>query len=160
MGILRQRYGVVALALLALGGLGSAAALAQTANFAPITLSSGQPTATVSGTTAGIFSVGNLAMRDQRGTICVGFADASPSHILTLQDPMAQITLQVNSGGSDTTLLLQGPTDSLIRCGEDSGRRNLDDRIQAQNLPAGTYRIWVGSHDQGQRINYSLTVGP
>lgn len=159
MGILHQRYGVVTLALLALGSLG-AAAVAQTANFAPITLSRGQSSVTVSGTTAGIFSMANLAMRDQRGTICVGFADASPSHVLTLQDPMAQITLQVNSGGSDTTLLLQGPTEGFIHCGEDVGRRNLDDRIQAQNLPAGTYRLWVGSHSHGQRINYSLTVGP
>ena len=159
MGIRHQRYGVVALAFLALGGFGTAA-LAQAANFAPLSLSVTQPTATVNGVTAGIFALANVAMRDHRGTICTGFADATPDHILTLQDPMAQITLQVNSGGNDTTLLLQGPNDSLVHCGEDISRRNPDAQIQAQDLPAGTYRLWVGSHNQGQRINYSLTVSP
>ncbi len=159
VGIHYQHYRMMALVITGLGGLG-ATAFAQTANFNPITLSSGQPSATVSGTTAGIFSVAHIAMRDQQGVICVGFADASPSHILTLQHPVTQLTIQVNSGGDDTTLFLQGPTDSRVHCGEDISRRNLDAHIQAQNLPAGTYRLWVGSHNQGQRINYSLSVGP
>jgi hypothetical protein len=150
----------MALALLALGGLGATAALAQTANFAPITLSASQPTATVNGVTAGIFSMANVAMRDQRGIICTGFADTNPDHILTLQEPISQLTLQVNSDGNDTTLLLQGPSEDLVYCGEDISRRNPDAQIQAQNLPAGTYQIWVGAHSQGQRLNYSLTASP
>jgi hypothetical protein len=32
--------------------------------------------------------------------------------------------------------------------------------VQDQGWSAGTYRIWVGSHIQGQRYDYSLTVGP
>ncbi len=159
MGIQYQRYGFPAFILLALGGFGSAA-LAQTANFAPITLSNSQPTATVTGTTAGIFALANVAMRDHQGTICTGFADTNPDHILTLQEPMARLTIQVNSGGNDTTLLLQGPNDAMVRCGEDISRRDPDAQIQAQDLPAGTYRLWVGSHNQGQRLNYSLLVGP
>ncbi|MBD2426196.1 hypothetical protein [Phormidium sp. FACHB-1136] len=159
MGIRHQQYGFVALTLLALGSVGTAA-LAQAANFASISLSTNQPTATVNGTTAGIFALSNIAMRDHQGLICTGFADTAPDHILTLQDPMAQLTLQVNSGGDDTTLLMQGPNDSLVHCGEDISRRNPDAQIQAQDLPAGTYRLWVGSHNQGQRINYSLTVSP
>lgn len=159
MGSQHQRYGFAAFALLALGSLGSAA-LAQAANFAPITLSSASPTATATGTTAGIFALANMAMRDHQGTICTGFADTNPDHILTLQEPMARLTLQVNSGGQDTTLLLQGPNDAMIRCGEDISRRNPDAQIQAQDLPAGTYRLWVGAHNQGQRLNYSLLVGP
>ncbi|MEB3289608.1 MAG: hypothetical protein VKI82_06810 [Leptolyngbya sp.] len=160
MGIQLQRNGMIALVISGLGVLGSTAAIAQTANFSPLLLSSHQPRATTTGTTAAIFSMTNTAMRDQQGVICVGFADTSPSHILTLQDAMSQLTIQVNSGGNDTTLLLQGPTDDLVHCGEDTSRRNLDAQIQAQNLPAGTYRLWVGSHVQGQRINYSLSVGP
>lgn len=159
MGILHPRYGFVALAVLSLGSLG-AVALAQAASHAPMTLSSSQPSSTVNGVTSGIFSLSNLAMRDHRGVICAGFADTPPNHVLTLQDPMAQLTLQVNSGGNDTTLLLQGPDDSLVHCGEDISRRNADAQIQAQNLPAGTYRLWVGSHNQGQRITYSLTANP
>lgn len=160
MAFQHHHYGYMALALLAAGGMGATAALAQTANFAPMALSASQSTATADGVTAGIFSMANVAMRDQRGTICTGFADTNPNHILTLEEPVSQLTLQVNSGGNDTTLLLQGPSRDLVYCGEDMGRRNPDAQIQAQNLPAGTYQIWVGSHSQGQRLNYSLTANP
>lgn len=155
-----QRYVTVALALLAAGIGGAGTALAQAANYAPITLSANPATATVTGVTAGIFSLANIAMRDQRSLICAGFADATPDHILTLTEPLSQITLQVDSGGHDTSLLLQGPGNGQVYCDEDISRRNPDAQIQAENLPAGTYRLWVGSQDHGERINYSLIVTP
>jgi hypothetical protein len=79
---------------------------------------------------------------------------------MVLQQDFASLTLQVNSGSNDTNLLIQGPDDGTVRCGEDTDRRNPDARIQAQNWSAGTYRIWVGAHDQGQRYNYTLSVSP
>ncbi|HIK45311.1 MAG TPA: hypothetical protein IGR64_10550 [Leptolyngbyaceae cyanobacterium M65_K2018_010] len=79
---------------------------------------------------------------------------------MTLQEDFAQLTIRVDSGGNDTTLLIQGPTDNLIRCGEDTDRRNPDAQVQGQNWSAGIYRIWVGSHHQGQRYSYTLIVGP
>jgi hypothetical protein len=114
----------------------------------------------VNGVTAGLFSLANLAVRDHQGLICTGFADVNPDHILTIQEPLAQLTLQVDSGGNDTTLLVQGPTPDQVRCGEDIDRRNPDAKIQDQNWPAGTYQIWVGAHNQGQRHNYVLTATP
>ncbi|MBD0269802.1 MAG: hypothetical protein ICV77_16105 [Cyanobacteria bacterium Co-bin8] len=142
-----------------LGLLGTAPALAQNANFEAITLGGGSSTGSAQGHTSGFFTLSNIAGRDRSGNICAGFAASTPDHILTLQQDFSSLTVQVNSGGSDTTLLIQGPTDNEIRCGDDTDRRNLDASVQDSNFRAGTYRIWVGTHDQGQRHNYTLTVG-
>ncbi|NER83233.1 MAG: hypothetical protein F6K42_27510, partial [Leptolyngbya sp. SIO1D8] len=58
----------------------------------------------------------------------------------------------------DTTLLIQGPNDNTVHCGQDISRRDLDAEITYQGLTAGTYRVWVGAHDQGGRFDYTLTV--
>ena len=149
----------IALGLL-LGLMGALPALAQEANFDSFSLTGDGPTASVRGFTNGIFALSNVAGRDRRGAVCTGFADSNPDHIMVLQQDFAALTLQVNSGGNDTSLLIQGPNDSTVRCGEDTGRRNPDAQVQDQGWSAGTYRIWVGSHNQGQRYNYSLTVTP
>jgi hypothetical protein len=101
----------------------------------------------------------NLAARDHRGLICTGFADTNPDYVLTLQDSFEQLTIRVDSGGNDTTLLVKGPND-VVRCGEDVDRRNLDAQIQDGGWGPGTYSIWVGAHNQGQRYTYSLIVSP
>ncbi|MGB3136460.1 MAG: hypothetical protein WBG38_15675 [Nodosilinea sp.] len=159
MAIRHQRRGIVALAAgLALG----ATALptpAQQVNFDSFTLSEATPSASVNGFTNGISALSDISGRDRNGTVCAGFADTSPDHIMVLQQDLAILTLQVNSGGNDTSLLVQGPDDA-VRCGEDSDRRNPDARIEDQGWSAGTYRIWVGSHSQGQRYSYSLSVSP
>lgn len=147
------------LAGLATGLLATLPALAQQANFESFTLSGATPTASVSGFTNGISALSNIAGRDRNGTICAGFADVAPDHTMVLQQDIATLTLQVNSGGNDTTLLVQGP-DGTVRCGDDTDRRNPDALVQDQNWSAGTYSIWVGSHQQGQRYNYSLTAAP
>lgn len=149
----------IALGLL-LGLMGAVPALAQETNFDSFNLTGESPTASVRGFTNGIFPLSNIVGRDRRGAVCTGFADSNPDHIMVLQQDFAALTLQVNSGGNDTSLLIQGPTDSTVRCGEDTGRRNPDAQVQDQGWSAGTYRIWVGSHHQGQRYNYSLTVSP
>lgn len=156
----RSRWAAVTLTAVLAGAGGLVPALAQSSRSGDFTLSQANPSATVRGTTAGIFSVSNVAVRDRNGIICTGFADSTPDHVFTLESPVAQLTLQVDSGGNDTTLLVQGPTNDVVRCGEDTSRRNPDARIQDQNWPAGTYRVWVGAHNQGQRYNYSLTVSP
>lgn len=155
-----QRQGALALAAgLAMGTMVALPTLAQQANFESFTLSGATPTASVSGFTNGISALSNIAGRDRNGIICAGFADTNPDHIMVLQQDLASLTLQVNSGGNDTTLLVQGPDDT-VRCGEDSDRRNPDALIQDQDWSAGTYRIWVGSHHQGQRYSYSLNANP
>jgi len=124
-----------------------------------LAVSRANPTATASGTTVGIFPMANLAARDHRGLICTGFADTNPDYVLTLQDSFEQLTIRVDSGGNDTTLLVKGPND-VVRCGEDVDRRNLDAQIQDGGWGPGTYSIWVGAHNQGQRYTYSLIVSP
>lgn len=156
----RSGWAAVTLAAMVIGAGSLVPALAQSSRSGDFTLSQSSPSATVRGTTAGIFSVSNVAVRDHNGLICTGFADSTPDHVFTLENPVDQLTLQVDSGGNDTTLLVQGPTNDVVRCGEDTNRRNPDARIQEQNWPAGTYRVWVGAHSQGQRYSYSLTVSP
>lgn len=134
--------------------------LAQASNFGEMVISQAQPQAMASGSTAGLWALTNLARRDRYGNVCTGFADVNPDHTLILQDDFDQLTLHVDSGGNDTTLLVQGPTPEIIRCGEDSDRRNRDAHISDTGWLAGTYQIWVGAHHQGQRHSYSLTVGP
>ncbi|MBD2060258.1 hypothetical protein H6F88_30395 [Oculatella sp. FACHB-28] len=146
------------LALLAT--LGVAPALAQSANFDSLTLSPGFSSAdgTVQGYTQGSFSLSSIANRDRSENLCVGFADTTPDHILVLQQDFSQLTLQVNSGGGDTTLLVQGPSDSTVRCGDDTGRTNTDASIQDSSWQAGTYKVWVGAFESGSRHEYTLTV--
>ncbi|NJN58527.1 MAG: hypothetical protein HC879_14025 [Leptolyngbyaceae cyanobacterium SL_5_9] len=146
------------LALLA--ALGVVPALAQSANFDSLTLSPGFSPAdgTVQGYTQGSFSLSSIANRDRSNSLCVGFADTTPDHILVLQQDFSQLTLQVNSGGGDTTLLVQGPNDSTVRCGDDTGRNNTDASIQDSSWSAGTYKVWVGAFESGVRYDYTLTV--
>jgi len=141
------------------GLLGALPGLAQAANFDSITLGASTPRAQAEGFTAGFFPLSNVAMRDSQGRVCAGFADTNPDHLLILDQDLDTLTLQVNSGGNDTTLLVIGPDNRTIRCGEDTSRRNPDARIQDRNWPAGTYQVWVGAHNQGQRHNYTLIVG-
>ncbi|HEY9889813.1 MAG TPA: hypothetical protein V6D02_15505 [Candidatus Obscuribacterales bacterium] len=133
-------------------------ALAQSANFDSITLSTYPPTgASVTGRTVGVFALANIASRDQSGNLCAGFADTNPDHIITLQSDFPSLTVTVNSG-EDTTLLIQGPDDNSVRCGQDISRANLDAQVSGNNWRAGTYRVWVGAHNQNQRFSYTLTV--
>lgn len=154
----RLRTGVL------LGGLASligiVPVLAQDANFGPLTLGSNSPSDSADGFTAGFYALSNIAGRDRNGNICVGFADTTPDHIMVLQQDFPSLTVQVNSGGNDTALLIQGPDNNTIRCGKDIDRRNLDEQIQDTDWAAGTYRIWVGAQDQGQRYNYTITANP
>lgn len=147
--------GVAALLTIATGAV--VPVLAQAANFDSIAIAPGFSAAagTAQGYTGGSFSLSSVANRDRAGNLCLGFsASSTPDHLLVLEQNFASLTLQVNSGGNDTTLAIQGPN-NLVLCGDDTGR-NKDASIQAASLPAGTYRVWVGSFDSGARYDYSL----
>ena len=133
-------------------------AIAQSANFEGITLSATQASsASVDGRIVGSFSLANIAGSDANGNLCAGFADTNPDHILTLESDFSSLTISVDSG-KDTTLLIQGPNDNTIRCGQDISRSDLDAQVVGEGWAAGSYRIWVGAHEQGQRFSYTLTV--
>lgn len=134
-------------------------ALAQEANFSSVTLAPGFAPAqgALRGRTVGQSSLPAIvANRDRAGNLCLGYAASTPDHVLTLQGSFARLNLQVDSGGNDTTLVIQGPG-NVVRCGSDTGRSR-DASLQDTDWAAGTYRVWVGSAELGARFNYTLTV--
>ena len=145
--------------LLALGSLAvllsTTTAIAQASEN--ITLSAPSNEVSTEGNIVGSFSLANIANTDRFGNLCAGFGDTNPDHILTLESDFPSLTITVDSG-KDTTLLIQGPDDNSIYCGQDISRSNLDAQVSADNLRAGAYRIWVGAHQQGERFGYTLTV--
>ncbi|YAF98391.1 MAG: hypothetical protein AB3A66_12365 [Nodularia sp. CChRGM 3473] len=134
-------------------------AIAETSHFGTLSLSPGFDSAqgTVTGYTGGSYSLSDISKRDRDRHPCVGFADPQPDHILVLEKDFETLKILVNSGGHDTTLLIQGPDDKTIRCGDDTGASK-DASIADKNLKSGTYRIWVGTFNPGVRRNYTLTV--
>lgn len=134
-------------------------AIAQQANFEPLTLANGfnKATAVVRGYTGGSYSLSSIANRDRNNHPCVGFGDPNPDHILVLQNDFPKLALQIDSGGNDTTLVVRGPDNNTIRCNLGSSETQ-DARIEDSNWKAGRYEIWVGSMQSGQRLNYQLSA--
>jgi hypothetical protein len=147
------RHFIVLAALLA-----ALPALAQGANFDSLTLKSGFRRAAVNGFTGGSYSFSEqFGSRDRNNNQCLGFGDTNPDHIMVLENDIPKLKLQVNSGGNDTTLVVQGPNNETLHCGDDS-RNSPDASIQDLNGSSGTYKIWVGSVAPAQRWNYRLSV--
>ena len=132
-------------------------AMAQTANFDGFTLDSTKKTASVGGSTGGSVSIPAITGgSDRSGNKCLGFGDSKPDHLMTLSQDITKLNLKVNSGGRDTTIVIQGPEGEL-RCGDDTGSKK-DASFSGTNWSAGTYKIWVGSMSSGDRGNYRLSA--
>lgn len=144
--------------LAAIAAIAALPVLAETANFGTLTLSRGfeSPTAVLRGSTGGSYSLSAIANADRHKNKCLGFATPTPDHIIVLQQNFSKLTLQVNSGGKDTTLLVQGPGNA-VRCGDDIGQ-NKDAGIVDSDWQAGSYRIWVGTLEPGVKSNYTISV--
>lgn len=153
---MQHLYGKWVIALIA--ALSSTPVFAQTANFGNLTVAPGfsAGVAQVAGSTGGSYSLSSIANSDRDKKACIGFASETPDHILVLEKDFPALMIQINSRGKDTTLLIKGP-DKTIICGDDTGIRK-DASIEAKNLKAGKYQIWVGSIEAGQRWNYILTL--
>jgi hypothetical protein len=150
------KYQPVGLSILWLG-LALAPVLAQPPNFGSLTISANNPAGRLSGTIAGSTSLPAIVSNtDLHQNKCLGFGDPNPDHILILKQDMPQLTLQVNSNGADTTLVVQG-SDGSVRCGDDT-KSSQDARITDTNWKLGTYKVWVGSATPGVRQNYTLTI--
>jgi hypothetical protein len=129
----------------------------QEANFGTLTLEANQASVTLSGTTGGTTSLPAIVSnRDRHDNKCLGFGDTKPDHLLILRQGLPKLELRVNSGGSDTTLVVQGPN-GIVRCGDDT-RSSKDASIIDTDWQAGTYRIWIGSTTPGERRDYKLIV--
>ncbi len=144
--------------LAALAAIAALPVLAEkTANFGTLTLSRGfdSPTAVLRGSTGGSYSLSAIANADRHKNKCLGFATPTPDHIIVLQQNFSKLTIQVNSGGKDTTILVQ--SGSAVRCGDDTGQ-NKDASIVDSDWQAGSYRIWVGTLEPGVKSNYTISV--
>ena len=143
--------------LLAIATIATLPVLAETANFGTLTLSRGfqPPTAVLRGSTGGSYSLSAIANADRHKNKCLGFATPTPDHIIVLQQNFSKLTIKVNSGGKDTTLLVQ--SGNTVRCGDDAGQ-NKDASIVDSDWQAGTYKIWVGTVEPGVKSNYTISV--
>jgi hypothetical protein len=137
----------------------AAPVFANSANFGKISLSPGfEPGKALStGYTGGSYSLSAISNRDAEKNPCIGFADPNPDHILVLEQNFASLKILINTGGSDTTLLVQGPNDGSILCGDDTGSSK-DASVENSNWKAGVYKIWVGTFNPGVKKNYSLSI--
>jgi hypothetical protein len=131
--------------------------IAETPHFGSMKLSPGFNPAQgiASGYTGGSYSLSAISKRDHNQKACIGFADPKPDHILVLEKDFPRLKLLVNSG-SDTTLLIKGPDETTIRCGDDTGKSK--DASLEDSWKSGTYRVWVGTFNAGVKKNYTLTV--
>ncbi len=141
-----RRYGQGLLALAMV--FGTLPALAQ-ANFETLNLSPGFGQKSATGYTGGSYSLPSIANRDRNGNPCLGYGEQAPDFVMNLQGDIPQLSIAVNSGGQDTTLVIRGPGNFTL-CG--------DDTVQDSNWQAGKYEIWVGTIEPNQNWNYSLTV--
>ncbi len=142
--------------ILKLTGLVLPLALAAAAQAAgEMKLALGFDSTRLSGETVGSYGLANIASRDSTGEFCLGYADRNPDYIVTLEQDFDQLTIAVDSGGADTTLLVQGA--GTIRCNDNASRQSRDARIQG-GFSRGTYEVWVGAFEQEGRHRYNLTI--
>ncbi|MEY3402878.1 MAG: hypothetical protein RLZZ86_2494 [Cyanobacteriota bacterium] len=139
--------------------INTTSASAQIPNFATLKLSSSMKPIQqrVSGVTGGIYSLSTIRGRDNNKNACIGFAESNPDYILVLEENFNNLTILVKSGGEDTTLLIKGPEEEIVRCGDDTGKSK-DASISDKKWTKGTYQIWVGIFEPGLKRNYTLTV--
>ena len=122
-----------------------------------LAVDSSPASAIVTGSTGGGYSLASIANRDRYGNPCMGYGDPEPDHIMLLEGEFSQLSLKVNSRGSDTTLIVKGPGKNNIRCG--FGKNNQRDAlVQDAQWQPGEYKIWVGSVSPNQRSGYRLSV--
>jgi len=149
---------VVVLGSISLLGAAFPVFAGQDTSFGSLTLNGTTKSGVLSGSTGGGVSLPAVVSNvDRNNNPCLGFGDDQPDHQLILKQDFARLQLRVNSGGADTTLVVQGPG-GVVRCGDDSSSSNKDAAINDTDWSAGTYNIWVGTTTPRVRRNYTLTV--
>ena len=118
-------------------------------NFGTITLASGFGPAPqmASGNSGGAVNISALASE------CAGWVSAQPDHMLVAESDFTTLRILVKSD-EDTTLVVRKP-DGTYACNDDAEELN---PIVEGAFPAGTYRVWIGSYEQGTNSNYKLGV--
>jgi hypothetical protein len=110
--------------------------------------------AKLSGSTGGSVSLASLAGIDAN---CRGFAQAQPSHTITLNEsfPLLDLLVYTNGINHDPTILLKGPNGIVVCADDESQGRNPQ---ISRRLPQGTYQVWVGSKEVNQAFPYTLSL--
>jgi hypothetical protein len=98
-----------------------------------------------------------IAERDSNQQRCMGYGSLAPDHVLNIQGDMSQLKLRLSSRGQDTTMVVQGPNNQVI-CADDAPEGGKDAGLDWNNAKAGTYKVWVGAFDPGNRFRYTLDV--
>ena len=114
---------------------------AQPSNFGTVALRPGftpDPHA-ASGTSGGQANANNV------NSSCRGWIASNPDHVFQAQGNFNFLRIFAVSNG-DTTLLIQTPN-GQVRCNDDTFGTNPS--VEG-NFGPGTYRVWVGSYQQGQ----------
>ncbi|MBE9009441.1 hypothetical protein IQ250_04405 [Pseudanabaenaceae cyanobacterium LEGE 13415] len=134
----------------------SGSATAQSNNFKSLTLDNQTNSGVMMGSTGGTTSLPAIVSNsDRQNQKCLGFGDPSPDHTLVLKRPFSSVSIRVDSGGADTTLLISGP--GGVRCA-DAGEAGGDVRLQQDQWEPGAYQIWVGTVAPNTNRDYRLIV--
>ncbi|MBD1841937.1 hypothetical protein H6F89_00620 [Cyanobacteria bacterium FACHB-63] len=130
--------------------------IAQPDTFKSLTLNNQTTSGVMMGSTGGTTSLpAVVSNRDRQDQACIGFGDPTPNHTLVLERPFSSLTIRVDSGGGDTTLLISGP--GGVRCA-DAGESGEDVRLQQSEWQPGSYRVWVGMVTPRTNRDYRLIV--
>ena len=126
---------------------------AMPSNFGTITLAPGfmPDPSTAEGTSAGTVDASTMNPE------CRGWVGNQPDHVFVASSAFTNLRIMAaaNTSGDDITMVIQKP-DGTFLCDDDGGDA-LDPMITGA-MPAGTYKIYVGSYGQGQRIAYKLGI--
>ncbi len=85
---------------------------------------------------------------------CPGFWSGEPQHYVTLPHDMDYLRVEI-AARTDTTLAVVTP-DGQVWCDDDSAG-NQNPRLEGR-FPAGTYAIYVGTYERGDRTHYALAM--
>jgi len=87
----------------------------------------------------------------QMGQQCRGWIAQTPDHIFQAASAFRGLRVMARSN-SDTTLVI-ADSRGRVWCNDDAEGRN---PVISSQFAAGTYRVWIGSYQQGENARYSL----
>lgn len=128
----------------------AAPAAAGGSNFGTVTLAPGFPDDPhkASGTSGGAINAQTL------DATCAGWVSATPDHLLQATGAFSNLRVMAKATNAtdDITLVVQRP-DGTYLCNDDSDGLN---PLVAGPFAAGTYKIWLGSYEEGANAAYTL----
>ena len=127
----------------------AAAAAAGGSNFGTVSLTPGfmPDPHTASGTSGGATDASTV------NPACAGWIDSTPDHLFVAGGTFGNLRIMAHST-ADITLVVQKPDGSYL-CNDDTEGT---DPVVAGPMAQGTYKIWIGSYQQGTNSPYTLGI--